>query len=338
MVKRNIWLDIFKLFLCFLVICIHYVRQLYEHFPIYRVAVVCFFMISGYFVYTKDDEKTETKAFNFLRRSFVYLLMGIVLYFVFDFVICIVKEKPLDEFFKSQMYSNFFKYFFIYNYSLSNTGNHLWFLIALFVVSMIHYVLVKFKLLKLYPFIVLFTLLIHFIFNGYIPYFPKFDVSLYYLRNALFMGLPLFGIGYLMAKVNFHPKWWLKYVYLVLGVSFFFLQILDADGRILEMYPSSILASIFLLQFLLGLKPVNSDWYYKWFGKNMYFYIYLLHVMVGYLLTDIFSLKNSYSKAFIVLLVSFAIYESIYLLTLLFKKILTRYKIKNGSSQLLCQQ
>ena len=201
----------------------------------------------------------------------------------------------------------------------------MWFLIALFVVSLIHYGLVKFKLLKIYPFIVIFTLLIHFIFNGYVPYFKELDVSLYYLRNALFMGLPLFGIGYLMAHINFHPKWWLKYAYLGLGISFFFLQILDADGRILEMYPTSILAGIFLLQFLLGLKSVNCDRYYKWFGKNMYFYIYLLHVLVGYSLTKLFNLDNSYYKALIVLLISFAIYECIYLFTLLFKKLINNY-------------
>ena len=328
MAKRNIWLDIFKIFLCFLVICIHYVRQLYDHFPVYRIAVVCFFMISGYFIYTKDQEKTEIKAFNFLRRSFVYMMIGIVVYFVFDFVVCIYENKPLDEFFKSQYYSNFYKYFFIYNYQLSNTGNHLWFLIALFVVSIVHYVLVKFKLLKVYPLIVLFTLSIHFIFNGYLPYFEELDVSLYYLRNALFMGLPLFGIGYLMAQVNFHPKWWLKYLYLALGILFFFLQIVDADGRILEMYPTGILSSIFLLQFFIGLKPVNSNWYYKWFGKNMYFYIYLLHVMVGYSLTKMYEIKNSYSKAFLVLLISFIIYECIYLLICFFKKVIVVFKKK----------
>ncbi len=36
---RNVFLDIFKFFLCFLVISIHFVGEAYPHFPLYRPAV-----------------------------------------------------------------------------------------------------------------------------------------------------------------------------------------------------------------------------------------------------------------------------------------------------------
>lgn len=313
MSKRNIWLDIFKLFLCFLVICIHYVRQMYDHFPIYRMAVPTFFLISGYFMFIKAPEDNETKALSFVRRSLIYMLIGLGLHFVFDFFLTFRSDGSLSDFFETQIYNDFFRNFVFYNYPLSKTGSHLWYLIALFIVSIIHYLLVKLKLLKTYPIIIIFSLTIHFIFSGYIPDVVDEAVSLFYIRNAFFMGLPLFGLGYLMAKVNFHPNLWIKYMYLGLGIFFFFFQIVDADGMILEMYPSSILAGVFLLQFFLSLKPIKSDWYYKWFGKNLPFYIYALHKIVGYVLTENFNINNSYPKAVLVFIISFALYEIVFL-------------------------
>ena len=329
-IKRNLWLDLFKIFLCFLVICIHNVRQAYTHFPVYRMAVPAFFIISGYFIYTKEESAKEGKAINFIRRSFIYMMIGILFYFIYDLMVCYRNGMPLDDFFKSQIYDKFFYQFFFMNYSLSKTANHLWFLIALFTVSIIHYFLVKFKLTKIYPFIMIFCLGIHFFFSGYFPGFEELDVSLFYLRNGLYFGLPLFALGYLMAHYNFHTKSWFKYLYLGLGIFFFFFQIIDARGLILEMYPSSVLASVFLIQFFLGLKPTKSNFYYKWFGKNMPFYIYILHTAVGRIIPGDSSLNGTYLKALVVLILSFVFYEGIYLLSklLIFVKDKLTSKIK----------
>ena len=326
MTKRNLWLDLFKIFLCFLVICIHNVRQAYMHFPVYRMAVPAFYIISGYFIYTKEESLKEEKAINFIRRSFIYMMIGIIFYFIYDLIMCYRNEMPLDDFFRSQIYDKFFYQFFFMNYSLSKTANHLWFLIALFTVSIIHYFLIKFKLTKTYPFIMIFCLGIHFFFSGYFPGFMELDVSLFYLRNGLYFGLPLFALGYLMARYNFHTKSWFKYLYLGLGIFFFFFQIIDARGLILEVYPSSVLASIFLIQFFLGLKPTKSNFYYKWFGKNMPFYIYILHVAVARIIPGDSGLTNTYFKAILVFIMSFIIYEMLYLLLELYRKI--NYKLR----------
>ena len=177
-----------------------------------------------------------------------------------------------------------------------------------------------------YPFIMIFCLGIHFFFSGYFPGFMELDVSLFYLRNGLYFGLPLFALGYLMARYNFHTKSWFKYLYLGLGIFFFFFQIIDARGLILEMYPSSVLASIFLIQFFLGLKPTKSNFYYKWFGKNMPFYIYILHVAVARIIPGHSGLTNTYFKAILVFIMSFVIYEILYLLLELYRKI--NYKLR----------
>ena len=53
--KRNVYLDLFKYFLSFLVIAIHLTGEYYSHFPLYRLAVAMFFLISGYFNYSPDN-------------------------------------------------------------------------------------------------------------------------------------------------------------------------------------------------------------------------------------------------------------------------------------------
>ena len=118
-------------------------------------------------------------------------------------------------------------------------------------------------------------------------------------------------------------------LYLGLGIFFFFFQIIDARGLILEMYPSSVLASVFLIQFFLGLKPTKSNFYYKWFGKNMPFYIYILHTAVARIIPKDSGLTNTYLKAVLVFIMSFIIYEILYLLLKLYKKINCKISLKS---------
>ena len=118
-------------------------------------------------------------------------------------------------------------------------------------------------------------------------------------------------------------------LYLGLGIFFFFFQIIDARGLILEMYPSSVLASVFLIQFFLGLKPTKSNFYYKWFGKNMPFYIYILHTAVARIIPKDSGLTNTYLKAILVFIMSFIIYEILYLLLKLYKKINCKISLKS---------
>ena len=153
-----------------------------------------------------------------------------------------------------------------------------------------------------------------------------------YTRNALFFGLPNFALGFMLRKINFHKKSWYKYLYLALGIIFFFLQVAEynlikTENISLEMYFSSVLSAVFLLQFFIGIKNTNCPFYYKWFGKNGPFYVYILHMAVSVVLSRIITFDNLLLKSFVVLLVSFLIYEITYLLYLLFKKKTKSYDV-----------
>lgn len=151
------------------------------------------------------------------------------------------------------------------------------------------------------------------------------DMPIRYTRNALFFGLPNFALGFVLRKINFHKKSWYKYLYLILGILFYLLQLIEynlvkTENTSLEMYISSVLSAIFLLQFFLGIKNSNCPFYYKWIGKNGPFYIYILHMAVAVILSKIVIFNSVNFKSFVVLLFSFLIYEITYLLYMLLKK------------------
>ena len=324
--SRNVFLDLFKFFLCYLVIAIHLAGEEYPHFPLYRLAVPMFFMISGYFNYTSDGEALYKRSVGFIKRTLRYMLVGFAIYIVFDFVMCYVNGNGVGYYFTTLFYEDFLLEFFILNRPITYTGAQLWFLIALFVVSLIHHALVRFNKIHWYKVIIPVCYLIYFFFAGYMYLLQNTDMPIRYTRNALFFGLPNFALGFTLAKFDFHKKPINKYIYLVLGVLCFFLQVTEyklvkTENISLEMYVTGVLSSVFLLLFFLGIKRGNAPTYYKWVGKNAPFYVYILHMAVSVVLSKIFTFDDLMMKSFVVLVVSFAVYEIVYLAGLLLKRV-----------------
>jgi surface polysaccharide O-acyltransferase-like enzyme len=302
------------------------VGESYPHFPLYRLAVPMFFLISGYFSYSCDEEQAKKKALGFIKRTIQYMLIGFLIYIVFDFVMCFVDGHGVGYYFTTLFYEDFLLEFFILNRPITYTGAQLWFLIALFVISLVHYCLTHFHKLHYYKVIVPVCFAIYFFFAGYMYLVQDTDMPIRYTRNAWFFGLPNFGLGFMLAKFNLNKKRWYKYLYLVLGAVFFFLQIpeynlVKADNISLEMYISGVLSAVFLLLFFLCIQRADCPFYYKWFGKNGSFYVYILHMAVSVVLSKFITFPNLMFKCFVVLLVSFAIYEICYLLFLLVKQL-----------------
>ena len=321
---RNIYLELFKYFLCYLVIAIHMAGETYSHFPLYRLAVPMFFIISGYFIYTPDNDKLLNKAKHFIKRSAHYMVIGFIIYIVFDFIMCYVNGHGVGYYFTTLFYENFLFDFIFQNRPITYTGAQLWFLIALFVISLVHFILIKFNKIHYYKVIIPVCYLIYFFFAGYMHLFQYTDMPIRYTRNAWFFGLPNFALGFTIAKFNFNKKSWYKYIYLILGVLCFFLQVAEynlikTENISLEMYVSGVLAAIFLLQFFLGIKKSNCNLYFKLIGKNAPFYIYIFHMAVAVVLSKFFTFSNPMLKSFIVLVVSFAIYEIGYLICCLYR-------------------
>lgn len=316
---RNLWLDLFKLVMCWMIISIHFVWETYDYHPVYRLAVPLFFAISGYFNYRQDASQRLTGARGFIGRSLKYLLVGFGFYIVFDFIMCYVDGKGVGYYFTTLFYENFLFDFVFLNRPITYSGAQLWFLIALFVVSLVHYALVRFGKEKWYLWIVPAGLAIQLFFGAYMRLFQYTDMPIRYTRNAWFNGLPFFGLGYLLAQHDLHKKSWYKWIYLVLAVGFTLLQIPEHKIVQAEVYASTVPATVFTLLFFLGLKSPKADWYYRWIGKDMSFYVYILHMAVGIVVGRLFEFQNLFVRSIVILLISIEIYELCYLTVKLVK-------------------
>lgn len=310
---RNLWLDLFKLCMCWMIISIHFVWETYPYHPIYRLAVPMFFAISGYYNYRQTTEDAKKVAVTFIKRSCRYMLVGFAFYIAFDFIMCYIDNNGVGYYFTTLFYEDPLFEFFFLNRPITYSGAQLWFLIALFVVSLIHCALLKFGKEKWYRYIVPATLLIQVFFGGYMRLFQDTDMPIRYTRNAWFMGLPFFGMGYLLAQYDFHKKRWYKWLYLLLAVLFILLQVPEHKIVQTEVYASTIPAAAFTLLFFTSLPSPKADFFYKWFGKAMPFYIYILHMAVGIVIGRLFEFQSLLARSIVILLVSAAIYEICYL-------------------------
>ena len=312
---RNLWLDLFKICMCWMIISIHFVWETYSYYPVYRLAVPLFFLISGYFNYRTEEGKRKNGALNFIKRSAKYMVFGFAFYIVFDFIMCYVDGKGVGYYFTTLFYENILFDFFFLNRPITYSGAQLWFLIALFVVSLVHYALVRFDKEKWYYWIIPAGLAIQLFFGAYMRVFQETDMPIRYTRNAWFNGLPFFGLGYLLAQFDLHKKKWHTGLYLFLAVAFTLLQIPEGNFVEAEVYASTVPAAVFTLLFFLGLPSPKADFYYKWFGKNMSFYVYILHMAVGIVVGRIWVFENLFLRSLVILGISMGLYELCYLLS-----------------------
>ena len=337
---RNIYLDLFRFFLAFMIICIHLTGDTYAFYPVYRLSVPMFFMISGYFLYTADREKSVKKAGGFIRRSALYMLIGIGFYTVYEFVACLVTGTSVGWFFTTIFYEgqNVLFRFFIQNAPIPyyTVGAQIWFLIAMFVVSLVHFALVKLRKTHWYKVIVPICFAVYFFFSGFMYIVqPHTDIPVRYMRNAWFLGLPNFGLGYVIAQWKWHRKSWYKYLYLVAAIFFFGLQILEnrlvaRENSALEMYITGVVSAVCFLQFFMGIQKADCKFFYAWIGKSAPFYIYILHMGVACVLAEFVAFQSLLLKSLVVFGLSFAIYEIVFLLSKLAFKIVSANKTKKS--------
>ena len=323
---RNVYLDLFKYFLSFLVILIHVTQKEYDFHPLFRLAVPMFFLISGYFLYHPDKNRQLAKARGFIPRTLKYFIIGFGFYIVFDFIMCYVDGHGVGYYFTTLFYKDFLLEFVFLNQPITYTGAQLWFLIALLVLSVVHWAAVKFDLTKYYKFAIPVCFAIYFFFAGYMYLFQETDMPLRYTRNAWFMGFPMFALGFLLAKVDFHKRPWYKYIYLAVGAAAFFFQITEARLAVMEMYLSGVISAVMLLEFFLGLKKTRCDFYYDWFGKDGPFYVYILHMAVFEISKKLPPFPNEILRCAVIFGISLLIYEICFLLSKLWRGIQARRK------------
>ncbi|MCM1395831.1 MAG: acyltransferase family protein [Corallococcus sp.] len=315
---RNVYLDIFKIFLAIMPISIHFGEK--SLVPFCRLAVPMFFMISGYFLYRKDVDAAERfeGAKKFFWRTLSYFFCGVLFYFIYDVTLrlTIARDENLSHYFMYMFLPDILTSGLLLNRPVT-TGFHLWFLLAMLDVALVHLALTKLDKTNLYSVIVPVGFALFFFFGEYavnVVDVQKMPVE--YYRNGLIFGLPCAALGYCLARSRVNErKFYAKWIYLFVGAVFFALQYAEAMFQDQECYIASIFAAAFLLLFFTSVKPAENPFFYKYVGASAPYYIYVIHIAVGNLLPNtLYSTKTE--NVLVTFMVSFALYEFCHLLLL----------------------
>lgn len=202
--NKYAFIDWFKLFCAFLVVCIHV--EPFSNYYLFdkafsvltRIAVPFFFTITAYFFCLKGI--TWKQCFRYCKRMLLLYAVWSAIYYVSRWLIIGIPDKA------------FLKSFFVTGYI------HLWFLQASIVAAIL--MTIYFSLLKnrvrLFYFIACLLFVFGCLFSTYGPLVCKVPlfrtiyegrvINFIGTRNGIFYGLPFFAIGFFIANGGTLPK------------------------------------------------------------------------------------------------------------------------------------
>lgn len=194
--RRNLSLDIFKLFLCALVIIIHIPAPLLENheiidwllkYGITRVAVPLFFIIGGYYFGKKIND------IKVLRKYIIHLCIIYAVWYLIYIPFDLEHLKVDGE----------IRLFNIFT-SITFGFGHLWYVPALIVGSITLYIAKR--VLKNDKLIAAIAILILIATTAYSLSVNPFEISIKSYRNGLFFGFPFIVIGYCIRRFDLINK------------------------------------------------------------------------------------------------------------------------------------
>lgn len=191
LMKRIHNIDSLKFLCAVLVIFIH-VHTPYQEYilPLTRCAVPCFFIISGYLIFTEDKQTLEAKLQRGIKKIFQILLWSTLLFAVVKFLYAIKN----DDF-------SFLNLKAVSKFILLNEnpfGFHLWYIGAYLYTLVIVIFSVKVNRLNYVFYAIPFLLLTDLCFGKYSIVLWHKEFPFILVRNFLCVGIPYFAIGMLL--------------------------------------------------------------------------------------------------------------------------------------------
>lgn len=279
---KNSTINFIKLIACIFVILIHC------KFPSYlgnimrtlgKIAVPFFFMISGFYLSSKDGkiskERTKKKAMHILKILFysgIFYSIFLVFYNIF-----LIKDRSI--------FINIFNLTNICKFFLINSPfcySHLWFLLALLYCYITTYILndkMNGKWKKTYIFISLF------IFTLFSEVLPKFGINLKIFENTiaiyniyLLRAFPFFCLGMVMREngaTSIENKYNIILICFGALVSIFE-RILFTES---QFYIGTYLIVFYLFDYALK-NPNIEVRFLNYIGEKLSLYIYIIHYAV----------------------------------------------------------
>lgn len=262
-----------------------------------RTAVPLFFIVSGYFL-NDIDEFAMVRLNQKIRRIFKLSISATILYWCWGVILhCVLlQESSIFIWLKNLLTAKNLVAFIVLN-SVPGAG-HLWFLFSLlylYIFLKILYCSGKWKIINLFPAILLLTVLIPyaFVFYGRITGF-KINLPISLFRNWLFIGLPFISIGVIINRSidsvrKFRPSSYAAISVVGIVLSFIERSLLKKN---MDLYFGTIIAIVALFLFVC-VEPGNKLSVLGFIGKKLSTKIYILHYIFVDILWIIISSTSS---------------------------------------------
>ena len=318
--KRNYLLDFFKGVAAFGVVLVHF------QFPDITGKVLCsvgvagvilFYLISGYFAYSDDDEKACRNLLKRFKRNLIITLTAVLVYFIFALVREIIAGSFGEWIMKFTDPVLYFRMFVMGDFEVIH-GDPLWFMPALLYAYLILYCVHKFRLKKAAYIAMPFLLLLRI---GMETYTNSFGADWHLSGNFIVGALPVMLLGHFIAsrKDKFTSKpVSVTAVCCILStlLMFVFVNVKIGDFDISQPFKIWCALSVFILALKLPEKKVCAP--IGVLGDRYSLYIYLWHFLIGVIIKDILIANNApewvidWCLPVIVIIVSTAVSAAIY--------------------------
>ena len=283
--KRNGGIDFLRFVACLCVVLLHcpfpgklglLVKSLSSF------AVPFFFMVSGFFLWRADKQAERQAAVRQIRK--------LLLIFLVSYAVCLLPELFLQRhglagFFKS----NYSPRALLHLVLLNDTGamTHLWFLPALCYVYGIYYLFSRCSFYGKKRFLAACIAMLApcYILQGVASLGVVTWLAPAFYRNFLFVGLPYFSLGYLLARRGgrkgaicspvIPAAWVVLSVLLILGEFWLWGQ------KAFHVGTAPLSVSLFLL--VLALPNARYPRLLVWIGARLSLYIYVIHWWMRYI-------------------------------------------------------
>lgn len=251
-----------------------------------RFAVPFFFLISGYFCYSREEGKTRARLPGKIRHTLLLCGLAFSFYLIWEGIWVCIDGKTWKQWISGIFTVENLEEFLRYNNS-SFLRWHLWFLPALLYCYLLMLAVETFHLHRLAYLMIPVLFLRHFwmeeaaVFTGVVYRTMEF-------RNYLYTGFPFFMLGYLIHEKEESWKNWLmkkrcRSWYPAAGIF------LGAVGSVaeytktglLELFVGSFVMAVSLFVFCITNKGIATPRWLERVGSRYAFSIYLLHLAVG---------------------------------------------------------
>ncbi len=294
-VSRNHSLDTLKCLCAFLVIVMHTTQSGYWTemlYPIRRIAVPIFFIISGYFLFSSDIAVTTNRLKANISKVVSLVILSSCFYAVVNFLQGQTVEFDVIE---------------VFLLNENPFSGPLWYLNSYLYVLFFFLVLARYKLFdhksisRLFPLFIL-LLLTSLLLGRYSQLVIGTNFSLLITRNFIFTGIPFFGIGaYIKSRennslINLNNNSLGALIVLFVVISTIERYLLanylpKSDG---DLTISAIVLSVLVFQFALSYNQTR-DTIFSRCGRlysldiyvfHMFFFIVLFHTIRPFFLND----------------------------------------------------